>query len=253
MEREVYSYLLMAWVGVAACVFIALQFLTAPYGRHARAGWGPTIHRTAGWVIMESPAVIVFAACFLVSDRRRDPGRDRLPAALAPALRLPRLHLSVPPAGWPVAHAPERSGDGVPLQRDERLPAGARPLHLRARRAAWNGSAIRGSSLGWCCSWADMRSTSSRTSSSAHSAPRARAATGSRMAARSRSSPVPTTRASSSSGSAGRCSPGLRRASSSSCGLRRTWCRGRGRITAGTWNDSPTIRAERKAVIPWLY
>jgi len=73
MEREVYSRLLMAWAGVAACVFIALQFLTAPYGRHSRPGWGPTIHRTAGWVIMESPAVLVFVACFLASDRRRDP------------------------------------------------------------------------------------------------------------------------------------------------------------------------------------
>ena len=70
MEREVYSRLLMAWAGIAACVFIALQFLTAPYGRHVRPGWGPTIHRTAGWVIMESPAVIVFVSCFLVSGRR---------------------------------------------------------------------------------------------------------------------------------------------------------------------------------------
>jgi 3-oxo-5-alpha-steroid 4-dehydrogenase 1 len=70
MEREAYSWLLVAWVGVAACVFIALQFLTAPYGRHARPGWGPTIHRTAGWVIMESPAVVVFVGCFLLSGRR---------------------------------------------------------------------------------------------------------------------------------------------------------------------------------------
>ncbi len=70
MEREVYSWLLLAWVVVAACVFIALQFLTAPYGRHARPGWGPTIHRTAGWVIMESPAVLVFVACFVISGRR---------------------------------------------------------------------------------------------------------------------------------------------------------------------------------------
>jgi 3-oxo-5-alpha-steroid 4-dehydrogenase 1 len=73
MEREVYSWLLLAWAAVAACVFIALQFLTAPYGRHSRPGWGPTIHRTAGWVIMESPAVLVFVACFLASDRQRDP------------------------------------------------------------------------------------------------------------------------------------------------------------------------------------
>jgi 3-oxo-5-alpha-steroid 4-dehydrogenase 1 len=73
MEREVYSYLLLAWAAVGACVFVALQFLTAPYGRHSRPGWGPAIHRTAGWVIMESPAVIVFLACFLLSNRRTDP------------------------------------------------------------------------------------------------------------------------------------------------------------------------------------
>lgn len=73
MEREVYSYLLLAWTGVAVVVFIALQFLAAPYGRHSRPGWGPTIHRTAGWIIMESPAVVVFLACFLVSGRRDSP------------------------------------------------------------------------------------------------------------------------------------------------------------------------------------
>ena len=70
MEREAYSWLLVAWAGIAVCVFVVLQFVAAPYGRHARPGWGPTIHRTAGWVIMESPAVIVFVACFLVSGRR---------------------------------------------------------------------------------------------------------------------------------------------------------------------------------------
>ena len=73
MEREVYSYLLLAWTAVGACAFIALQFLTAPYGRHSRPGWGPAIHRTAGWVIMESPAVIVFLAGFFLSNRRTDP------------------------------------------------------------------------------------------------------------------------------------------------------------------------------------
>jgi protein-S-isoprenylcysteine O-methyltransferase Ste14 len=73
MEREFYRYLLIAWLGVGACAFIALQFVAAPYGRHIRPGWGPTIHRTAGWVIMESPAVFVFLACFLLSDRQTDP------------------------------------------------------------------------------------------------------------------------------------------------------------------------------------
>ena len=73
MEREFYSHLLLAWTAVGACAFVALQFLTAPYGRHSRPGWGPAIHRTTGWVIMESPAVVVFLACFLLSNRRADP------------------------------------------------------------------------------------------------------------------------------------------------------------------------------------
>jgi len=73
MERELYAWLLIGWFVVGAGAFIALQFLAAPYGRHSRPGWGPTIHRTAGWVIMESPAVFVFLACFLVSSRRSDP------------------------------------------------------------------------------------------------------------------------------------------------------------------------------------
>jgi len=73
MEREFYRYLLIAWLGVGACAFISLQFLAAPYGRYSRSGWGPTIHRTAGWVIMECPAVIVFLTFYLVSDRRTEP------------------------------------------------------------------------------------------------------------------------------------------------------------------------------------
>ena len=73
MERELYQYLLLAWAAVGFTAFIALQFIVAPYGRHSRPGWGPTLHRTAGWVIMELPAVIVFLACYLVSGRRADP------------------------------------------------------------------------------------------------------------------------------------------------------------------------------------
>lgn len=73
MERELYQYLLLAWAAIGITAFIALQFIVAPYGRHARPGWGPTLHRTAGWVIMESPAVIVFVACYVVSGRRTDP------------------------------------------------------------------------------------------------------------------------------------------------------------------------------------
>ena len=40
-------------------VFFLLFFITAPYGRHVRKGWGPTIPARFGWMIMESPAFFV--------------------------------------------------------------------------------------------------------------------------------------------------------------------------------------------------
>ncbi|MBN2309562.1 MAG: DUF1295 domain-containing protein [Candidatus Hydrogenedentes bacterium] len=55
----------MAGLACAAGVFVLLHFVTAPYGRHARTGWGPSIGSVSGWVLMETPAVAVFAAFFL--------------------------------------------------------------------------------------------------------------------------------------------------------------------------------------------
>jgi len=56
----------MAWLAAAPVVLVVLLFVTAPYGRHTRAGWGPALSARAGWVLMESPAVVVPAAFFLL-------------------------------------------------------------------------------------------------------------------------------------------------------------------------------------------
>jgi 3-oxo-5-alpha-steroid 4-dehydrogenase 1 len=48
----------------SAVVFVALLFVKAPYGRHLRRGWGPLISNLSGWVIMESPAALLFAVIF---------------------------------------------------------------------------------------------------------------------------------------------------------------------------------------------
>ena len=63
-------HLLATWteIGLAVAAFVLLLFVAAPYGRHDRRGWGPTMPNAAGWMVMESPAVVLFAFIYVVGD-----------------------------------------------------------------------------------------------------------------------------------------------------------------------------------------
>ena len=50
------------WVFVAICTFIYLFYESAPYGRHIKNGWGIDIPARLGWIVMESPCVILMIA-----------------------------------------------------------------------------------------------------------------------------------------------------------------------------------------------
>lgn len=65
-------------VWTAATVVVLLR-LVAPYGRHTRAGWGPTVPARIGWIVFEAPAVFLFGALLLASDR----AAEAAPLALA--------------------------------------------------------------------------------------------------------------------------------------------------------------------------
>ena len=65
-EKLFLDILVIAWFGLALITFSTLFFITAPYGRHVRRGWGPSIKNKVGWVAMEAPAALVFAACFFL-------------------------------------------------------------------------------------------------------------------------------------------------------------------------------------------
>ena len=57
---------LILWVLVAICTFVYLFFQSAPYGRHIKKGWGINISARLGWVVMESPCVILMIAYGLI-------------------------------------------------------------------------------------------------------------------------------------------------------------------------------------------
>jgi hypothetical protein len=61
------SLLALWWTGIAAIVFVWLLRTTAPYGRHARPGWGPAIPSATGWVVMEAASLAAMAALFVAS------------------------------------------------------------------------------------------------------------------------------------------------------------------------------------------
>ena len=65
LEQHMYPWLAVGGLVCAAAVFVTLFFVTAPYGRHTRKGWGPRINARVGWVVMESPSVVLFFLWFV--------------------------------------------------------------------------------------------------------------------------------------------------------------------------------------------
>ncbi|MBN1223507.1 MAG: DUF1295 domain-containing protein [Candidatus Aminicenantes bacterium] len=73
-ESLVFSILLIAFLVIGAVIFVLLFFVTAPYGRYAKTGWGRMMDTRSGWLIMESPASLLFFILYILSDRRAEAG-----------------------------------------------------------------------------------------------------------------------------------------------------------------------------------
>lgn len=67
-ELSIFRIILIISLVVAVGIFIALFFISAPYGRHARRGWGLQLPNWLGWLLMESFSAIVMLVMFFIGD-----------------------------------------------------------------------------------------------------------------------------------------------------------------------------------------
>lgn len=63
------AYDITLWVYAAATLatLLGLLFVVAPYGRHARKGFGPAVDAQAAWAVMEGVALVVMPLVFLAA------------------------------------------------------------------------------------------------------------------------------------------------------------------------------------------
>ncbi|XP_059306935.1 steroid 5-alpha-reductase DET2 [Lycium ferocissimum] len=56
-DQNLYHYSLLSLFLIGPPTFLACHFLAAPYGKHNRPGWGPTMSPPLAWFLMESPTL----------------------------------------------------------------------------------------------------------------------------------------------------------------------------------------------------
>lgn len=71
-ERDFHGGLVTANFFTAVVVFVFLFYVSAPYGRHGREGWGKHVGQRIGWILMEAPSPILFAIYYLIGNVRKN-------------------------------------------------------------------------------------------------------------------------------------------------------------------------------------
>uniref|UniRef100_A0A5B7APS6 Steroid 5-alpha-reductase DET2 n=1 Tax=Davidia involucrata TaxID=16924 RepID=A0A5B7APS6_DAVIN len=72
-DQYLFHYSLLTLFLIGPPTFISLRFLQAPYGKHHRSGWGPTISPPLAWFLMEGPTLWLTFLIFPFGQHHSNP------------------------------------------------------------------------------------------------------------------------------------------------------------------------------------
>jgi 3-oxo-5-alpha-steroid 4-dehydrogenase 1 len=72
LTKEFYYPFLKLWLGIWIVAFILQLFISAPYGRHARSGWGFLLLNSFAFLTMEIVSPIVLDFFFYISPQEKN-------------------------------------------------------------------------------------------------------------------------------------------------------------------------------------
>ena len=67
----IFNAIVIGWIALAFVLFPIQLYVTAPYGRHIRDGWGARVPNRVGWFAMEIVSLALFAALFLTGPTHK--------------------------------------------------------------------------------------------------------------------------------------------------------------------------------------
>ena len=66
--HPLYTWAVLGVIVLGIVGFALLLFISAPYGRHVRPGWGPTMKARWLWILMEAPSPFSFSPISFISS-----------------------------------------------------------------------------------------------------------------------------------------------------------------------------------------
>ena len=70
---NIYNFSVIFILSLAGIVFLLLFYISAPYGKFLRKGWGPSVRSKWAWMIMEAPSPVLMTWFFITSGQKSLP------------------------------------------------------------------------------------------------------------------------------------------------------------------------------------